>query len=162
MRNGMAIFTGIGLIATAGTAQAASPEYCALFAREYANQAVATSGSTAPPDPRVQDRAFYKCLNLDEEPELPRKSAYFGTDLDSETPIEQGSAEDAGGPAAEPSAATATAQATPARRSGRRRGSGLDPWTPEWRAWCESHFPNSFDPETGTVLPYSGSRRFCD
>ena len=44
---------------------------------------------------------------------------------------------------------------------GKFRGSGLAPWTPEWRAWCAEHFPNSFDPKTGTIVPYDGTRTLC-
>ena len=29
----------------------------------------------------VQDQAYYRCLNMDEDPPLPQKSAYFGTKL---------------------------------------------------------------------------------
>ncbi len=29
---------------------------------------------------RVEDQAYYRCLNLDDEPEFPTTSAYFGTE----------------------------------------------------------------------------------
>jgi hypothetical protein len=47
-------------------------------------------------------------------------------------------------------------------RSGKWSGSGLPVGSPEWKAWCQEHFPNSFDPETGTIVPNStGVRTAC-
>ena len=52
--------------------------------------------------------------------------------------------------------------AASARRTGRWRGSGYATWSPEWRDWCAEHFPNSFDPKTGTIMPYkTGVREPC-
>jgi hypothetical protein len=43
-----------------------------------------------------------------------------------------------------------------------RRGSGHAMWSRKWRAWCSQHFPNSFDPKTGTIVPYkTGVRTIC-
>jgi hypothetical protein len=38
-------------------------------------------------------------------------------------------------------------------------GSGKAPWTAEWKAWCARNFPNSWDPDTGTILNYGAGRR---
>ena len=37
----------------------------------------------------------------------------------------------------------------------------LEPFTPEWIAYCEDKY-NSFNPETGMYLAYSGTYRMCD
>jgi hypothetical protein len=148
---------------------AASPAYCALYAREYTAQF--TTGSDADEamasEYKIQEQAYYQCLNMDVEPEFPATSVYFGTGLndilagvggplegvaEGDASFEEPVAEAA--PAAKP-AATQTAS----RSSG--RGSGLQPWTPEWEAWCKAHYPNSFDPNDGTVMPFNESRRFC-
>ena len=161
------------------TTAAAPPAYCALYAREFANhvfQQETVDGTTV----RIQDRAYYHCLNQDEVPELPIRSAYFddGTmseatarsiwqfmrasnltamsydeylatlDIDLRGPqadVHQHDDISAGGPI------TASATATPPEtRIGRSRRT---PWTTEWVAWCSSHYPNSFDPETGLIVP---------
>ncbi len=50
----------------------------------------------------------------------------------------------------------------PAKRTGRRRGSGLPQGSPELAAWCLKHFPNSYDAATGTIVPYeTGVRTLC-
>jgi len=160
---------GLGLAALLGeTAEAASPAYCALYAREYANQMVqkdAAPGMAV----SVQDQAYYRCLNRDEEPALPAASAYFGTDVTGERALlgtisegdislnDEEPVVTAPQPAPAP-AATATATQTTVGSRSRRV-----PWTPEWVAWCSSHFPNSFDLETGTIIPYETNRReFCN
>ena len=78
---------------------------------------------------------------------------------------------DATAPAEAPAVATTAARndeassgATdaPARRTGRRRGSGLPQGSPELALWCLEHFPNSYDPDTGTIVPYeTGVRTLC-
>jgi hypothetical protein len=168
--SGWAAVCGAALsILIPSAASAASPAYCALYAREYTAQF--TTGSDADAamasEYKIQEQAYYQCLNMDVEPEFPDTSVYFGTGLNDilvgvggplegvaegdaaiEEPVEEAA------PAAEP-AATQTAS----RNSG--RGSGIEPWTPEWEAWCKAHFPNSFDPKDGTVKPYDEPRRFC-
>ena len=63
----LGLFT-IAIVAVGtGTAFAASPAYCALYAREYATQFSDGSGTNQ----RIQDQAYYRCLNLDEDPEFP-------------------------------------------------------------------------------------------
>jgi hypothetical protein len=32
----------------------------------------------------------------------------------------------------------------------------------EWKNWCAQHFPKSFDPKTGTIIPLkTGKRTLC-
>jgi hypothetical protein len=160
-----------------GSGLAASPAYCALYAREYTAQF--TTGSSADAalasEYRILEQSYYQCLNMDIEPEFPQTSVYFGEGLNDILggiggPIEgvaQGdtsATEDVAAevPAAEATPApkpTQTASNTPPRRGG--RGSGLEAWTPEWEAWCRDHFPKSFNPDDGTVKPYGEARRFC-
>jgi hypothetical protein len=158
----------------AGAASAASPAYCALYAREYALDTVQPNAAAGMLQ-SIQDQAYYRCLNMDEDPPLPRKSAYFGTDLAKPSPAAAALAtaivEDAKPTTPKPTAApkptqsrtvaTASASRTSTSTSS-RRGSGLSAWTPEWEAHCAKYFPNSWDPKTGTVLPYgSGKRQLC-
>jgi hypothetical protein len=65
---------------------------------------------------------------------------------------------DTAAPPAEVNAAQTASATTTRRRPG--RGSGFDPWTPEWVTWCEDHY-RSFDPDTGYVKTYSGVRKLC-
>ena len=65
---------GIGMIA-ADAASAASPAYCALYSREYAIDSVQAAAAPGMLQ-SVQDQAYYRCLNMDEDPPLPQKSAY--------------------------------------------------------------------------------------
>lgn len=158
----------------AESATAASPNYCTVYAKETARQVIAKDESEFTSD-LVYDRLYHKCLNMDEEPALP--AAY------AETPVTRGDAaadddatasflEDA---TAETPTVDATAidenvvkgtapidsekTTTPPRRTGRWRGSGYAMWSPQWRDWCTEHFPNSFDPQTGTIMPYGKAER---
>jgi hypothetical protein len=159
----------------AESAAAASPDYCMVYAKETARQVIAKDESELTRD-LVYDRLYHKCLNMDEEPDLP--AAY------AERPVKRGNIaadddaaitsilEDA---AAETPTVDATAidesvvkrtaaiesekTSAPARRTGRWRGSGYAMWSPQWRDWCAEHFPNSFDPQTGTILPYGKAER---
>lgn len=71
------------LLATAaGGAEAAAPTYCALYAREYANQFTAAAGEKPGSEPKIQDEAYYRCLNMDQDPQMPATSAYSGISLD--------------------------------------------------------------------------------
>lgn len=167
---------GIGLAAIAAStciegALAASPAYCALYAREYALQFVEPATPPAAATQHVQDQAYYRCLNLDENPEFPMTSAYFGADdedllsggvmltvAEGDAAFDdEADATDTSVPAAA-TTSTRTASAAKPRRKG--RGSGLDPWTPEWIDWCEANY-RSFDPQTGYVKTHSGTRKLC-
>ena len=150
-------------------ASAASPAYCALYAREYTAQFATGSDSdpAAASEYRIQEQAYYQCLNMDIEPAFPETSVYAGEGFDDIIggmggPLEgvaegDASAED---PIVEAPPEPKPAVTQTAWRSG-SRGSGLEAWTPEWEAWCKSHFPNSFDPNDGTVKPFDEPRRFC-
>lgn len=87
MKNSVALLCfAFGLLPVVTPAFAASPAYCALYAREYAAARIggASGDQAASALQRVSDQAYYRCLNMDEEPELPTTSAYFGTeDTDS-------------------------------------------------------------------------------
>ncbi|CAN5205725.1 hypothetical protein BH10PSE9_BH10PSE9_07110 [soil metagenome] len=176
MKSRFATLAGLGLLlAIAGAARAAAPAYCALYAREYANQFTAAAGQPAGAERRIQDEAYYKCLNMDQEPELPSTSAYSGTDLDAtakggpleDLPTNSVAATEAQGDAdmdettpLTPSPAKPKVNTPPKRKY---YGSGLAAWSPEWKSWCQAHFPNSFDEKTGTILPSNGGgkRVFC-
>jgi hypothetical protein len=171
---------GFGLITfTVGSAPAASPDYCAVYAKEVARQALPANEGTPSAD-RIHDRLYHKCLNMDEEPALP--TAYTETPPDGvgRSLVEDGESaasilEDA---AAEAPTVDATAideamvkrtaaieddrPEAPAIRKGRWRGSGYAMGSPEWKNWCAEHFPKSFDPRTGTVIPLkTGIREPC-
>ena len=160
------------IIGTANPASAASPAYCALYAREYTAQFATGSSADAAmaSEYRIQEQAYYQCLNMDVEPEFPATSVYFGGTIDDvlgggpyETVAQGDAAVDETDPVVEPPVVKPkpkrTASVTAPRRSG--GGSGLEAWTPAWQAWCQAHFPNSFDADTGTVKPYGEDRRFC-
>lgn len=160
-RNTIISLAGFGFLAFAPDgAAAAAPDYCALYAREQAR--VTAGASTAEALQRAEDKAFYQCLNMDEDPPLPEASAYSdepaGPDLTGEGDAAVGD-ETAVEPAAKPVAKPKPVRS--ARASGGYRGSGLKPWSPEWKAWCAAHYPNSFDAKTGTVLPFGGKRTLC-
>jgi hypothetical protein len=158
--------------AAIGSAKAAAPAYCALYAREFAVDSV-QPGAAAGMLQSVQDQAYYRCLNQDEDPPLPKASAYFGTGIAATVAFPGRTAP--GVPAAAPKPASAAAApstevpaAAPrvvvtARASAAGyRGSGMTPWTQEWMDWCARNFPNSWDDKSGTVLHYgSGSRELC-
>jgi hypothetical protein len=76
---------GVGLLVlTAEGALAAPPTYCALYAREYGNLADISTPEEA--IRRIQDQAYYRCLNQDEDPPLPTGSAYVGARVDDGLP----------------------------------------------------------------------------
>jgi hypothetical protein len=158
MRMFLVPLAGLGLAALAAeAASAASPAYCALYAREYANQMVQV-GAPAKMTISVQDQAYYRCLNQDEDPTMPTASAYFGADVEDPGPV-RALAATADGNASKPTTVSQPASTT--SKSTRRSGT-LVAWSPQWVAKCKKYYPNSFDPKTGTVLPYhASSRRMC-
>lgn len=167
-------------VLAAGSAGAASPDYCSVYAKEISKQTLSANKSNLSAD-RVHDRLYHKCLNMDEEPALP--AAYAETPLDGiggsladersidnrsmESIVEEATSESptVDATAIDESVVKRTAAieskkaTTPATRQGQWSGSGYAMWSPEWRSWCEEHFPNSFDPESGTVLPYDKTER---
>jgi hypothetical protein len=195
--------TTLGFVGWCGVAEAASPAYCALYSREYALDAV-QPGAAAGMLQSVQDQAYYRCLNQDEDPPFPTTSAYFGASVAKSTaPSSAASITSVSSP--EPKSASqpktesvakvtvesqsasvpkTTTQAsaaqivTPSPRPAQAKppqtntvvadgntyrsnyhGSGKAPWTSEWKAWCARNFPNSWDPDTGTILNYGAGRR---
>jgi hypothetical protein len=167
------------LAATAGAAMAAPPEYCALYAREYANQFAAAAGEKLGSEPKIQDEAYYRCLNMDEEPAMPATSAY--SDLPVGTADQGGPLEPVPGATAADTTAQAkhnaapiletakpsagplpptpvqqTADSTPSTRS---YTGGKKPGTPEWLAACRKYFPHSFNEKDGTILPHGSNQR---
>lgn len=168
-------FLGLGLAGFAvGPAAAASPDYCAVYAKEFSKQVLSTD-EVSPSSGRVHDRLYHKCLNMDEEPAMPaafaetgqdklggspddRSAASILEDAASETPTVDATAIDEA--VVKRTAAIESAKAeTPVTRNGRWRGSGYATGSPEWRNWCAEHFPKSFDPKTGTILPYDKAER---
>jgi hypothetical protein len=185
MRIAALTLSGLGLLATGTAASAASPAYCALYAREFAASKISApiAGDAAGAVQRVQDQAYYRCLNQDEDPAFPETSAYFGAEIDQiyGDTIEQGDAAGAipdqpvtaadavattGTAGGDPGAAAApAAQAKPIRTataaSGRKKGgSGLEQWSDEWVSWCKDHY-RSFNETTGMVLTLSHERKMC-
>ena len=185
MKTGIALmFMASGLL-PAAPAIAASPAYCALYAREYAAARIgAPSGDvSAGALQRVEDQAYYRCLNLDEEPEFPTTSAYFGSPVEEIDggiggPFEAIAEGDAAGdqpdvpvdasavsavtvadpPAPKPKPKPIrTASTVPSRGP---HGSGLTQWSDEWVTWCKDHY-KSFNLTTGMVTTLSGDRRMC-
>lgn len=177
------------VIVLAGPARAASPQYCAFYAREFVRQ-FDLGKTQAAAVIEISDKAYYRCLNLDTAPTLPELSAYAGSALDgtdlADPLLAQGDGdyeEDVGetsegaptidivtpeGSGVQPPVETAidepSSPSTPRTASATgtlKSRSGLTPWSPEWRRWCEEHFPNSFDPETGSVIAFEGGRGFC-
>lgn len=83
--------------------------------------------------------------------------------IDAPAPAEQpAEAPAVAATAARSDEASSGATTAPARRTGRRRGSGLPQGSPELALWCLEHFPNSYDPDTGTIVPFeTGVRTLC-
>ncbi|MHA1158325.1 MAG: hypothetical protein ACTSP2_06220 [Alphaproteobacteria bacterium] len=155
----------------ATSVEAASPDYCAFYAREYVAQfKLGADEATLARD--LGDQAYFRCLNLDRAPALPEQSAYAGSPFDAGSPASEFVAQgDSYMPAEDTDMQPEIAEllleeippteivvATPAPQRSR---SGLKPWSAEWRSWCERHFPNSFDPSTGYVRPFRGAPGFC-
>ena len=158
-RQAAIMLAGLGFLAISPEgAAAAAPDYCALYAREQAR--VSPEGDTAEALQRAQDKAFYQCLNMDEAPPLPEDSAYADDALGAGVTAEgDASAGDETLIEPDPAPAPKPKRTRSAKASGSHRGSGFKQGSPEWKAWCQEHYPNSFDPKTGTVLPLGGGGR---
>ena len=73
----------VGAFCAPIAAWAAPPAYCALYAREYASAKIdspVTTDDVAALE-RLQDQAYFRCLNADNEPPFPETSAYFGASM---------------------------------------------------------------------------------
>jgi len=151
----------VALTGAAGAVWAASPVYCALYAKEFVKHAAVESQGSIPPS-RIRDRAYHKCLNMDDEPLLPTAYADPGSDgTGGPFSLVEGSNQSVDNAAESAVKAAAEPGPEPAPDSS-RRGSGYAMWSQEWRAWCSQYFPNSFDPKTGTIVPYkTGVRTVC-
>jgi len=158
-------------------AWAASPAYCALYAREYAASRIVApaAADAASALQRLADQAYYRCLNLDDEPEFPTTSAYFGHGIEEITgatdavggpflTVEEGDASAGDETLITPPvvvAPTVVAKPKPKpKQLARGSGSRLVAWTPDWVAWCKEHY-RSFNPKTGFVLTLSGEKKLC-
>jgi len=141
------------LTAMSSEAPAASPTYCAIYAKAFSQQQAMQGGEDGD---MSELRAYHKCLNLDDEPAMPETAFSDPQEGGIGGPFVEVGQEEAGAP-------EQVADATPRPAASGRRGSGLVAWSAEWREWCRSHYPKSFDPETGTVMPLdTGKRQFCN
>lgn len=158
------------MVFSAGSALAASPDYCAVYAIEFAKQVSPNEGKLSAE--LIHDRLYHKCLNMDEDPPLPNAYAEARPDGVGKSLVEGSESpaailDDAEAPTVDATAIdeaivkrTAAIEGDhpkmPAKQQsqGRWRGSGYAMGSPEWKNWCAEHFPNSFDPKTGTVMPY--------
>lgn len=172
MKTLIAPLAALALCGMAGAASAASPAYCALYAKEYARHAMSQSQGSVP-EGHVHDRAYSKCLNMDDEPPLP--TAYVDPQQDGIggpfVPVEEGSAGEGPDVAVEaPSAPQDNLEQTnwgemavsQPKGTDDSVNSGLPVGSAEWATWCRKHYPRSFDPATGTVVPSAtGVRTAC-
>lgn len=160
---------------------AAQMNYCETWADRVAENAPAArmDGSDRK---AIRDKAFYECLNMDEEPPLPGNALGLFIDpsgspfkaLDAppvETPpgapLATGAAD--GKPADEEPVAQGDADegdivgsietGQPVEDDGQGRGSGKPRGSQEWADFCARYYPNSFDRDTGTVVPVKLGRR---
>ena len=151
----------------AEAALAASPAYCRLYAREVVKLA-AIDSQVSISNERIQDSAYYKCLNMDDEPVLPTADAGSESDgvggpfVEATEPIAPAVDQTIVEEIAAPQSDSTSPQVETKKPTGKWRGSGLAAWSTEWKKWCAEHFPNSFDADTGTVIPYkTGERTIC-
>jgi hypothetical protein len=157
-----------------GEAAAASPEFCTLYAQEVADRARA-DGSAAGAPAVIRDRAYYRCLNQDDEPALPsvqaaaepkpRDGDVTGTVSTPARTEAKANPETQPGVKTPPAAIAEVPEAAEpeppkARAKGRFRGSGFQQGSKEWAAWCAGHY-KSFDPATGYYQPFSGPKTLC-
>ena len=165
-----ALIVSGSVFVTTGDSLAASPAYCALYAREYANGRIGTprTGDAISALQRIQDQAYYRCLNMDEEPDFPASSVYFGAAVEEIVGAIGGPFEPIGeGDASLDDEVEIPADEAPApkikpapRVEQTRTASEKTAWTPEWKNWCAAHY-RSFNRETGLVLTFSGERKLC-
>lgn len=118
-------------ISAVSSAWAAAPGYCALYAREYVRAAAGVPlVRDDVPDglSRLENRAYYRCLNLDEAPELPSASIYYRPDAATEAALgsefQAMPTEEAAKPSAAPKIPKVAKQKTKRKpvRSARRHG----------------------------------------
>jgi hypothetical protein len=155
MKIRLVLAAALWALALSTAAYAASPQYCAFYAREYSRQ-FSLGVQEAQTELDIADQAYYRCLNQDEDPPLPENSSYMGENEAA-----------TGGPfipvakSTEADSPVVPVDPAPEPAGGLTSRSGLKPWSTQWASWCQEHFPNSFDVETGFVRPYSGRPSFC-
>ncbi|HSO48850.1 MAG TPA: hypothetical protein VLQ68_13080 [Rhizobiaceae bacterium] len=159
-----------------GTAAAAQLSYCETWADRVAEHSPA---SRIDEESRItiRDKAFYECLNMDDEPPLPDNALGLFIDpssspfkpLESPPVVTPPQARQPVTPAQEPEPVaqgdaddvqvTNSVSAPPSEDDGQGRGSGKPRGSQEWSDFCTKYYPRSFDPETGTVIPVKLGRR---
>ncbi len=166
-------------------ARAATMNYCETYADRVAQYSPAAKADDQARQ-FIRDKAFYECLNMDEEPPLPQDALGLSMDptgspfkvLDAPdaatartmAPQPSQPGEKTGGEAASVSMDADTpgesggetgggAAKTASADDGQGRGSGQPRGSEKWEAFCAKYYPNSFDPKTGTVIPAKLGRR---
>jgi hypothetical protein len=145
---------------------AASPEYCTVYAQASADPKGSASASAADTETlqRVYDKAYFECLNADDEPALPEEFVA----RNAEELVSEGDA-DVGDPAepavvvkpkAEVKKAAAKTKSASVSRKNKRYTSGFPVGTDGWKAWCKDNY-RSFDEATGNYKSFSGEIKPC-
>jgi len=157
------------LLAVAVPAMAASPEYCTVYAQASADPKGSASASAADTETlqRVYDKAYFECLNADDEPAMPEEFVARSADeLVSEGDTDSGDAADTPDVKAKPVVKKAAAKtvsvtkAVSASRKKKRYTSGFPVGTEGWKAWCKDNY-RSFDESTGNYKSFSGEIKPC-
>jgi hypothetical protein len=154
------------LLAAALPAVAASPEYCTVYAQASADPKGSASASAADTETlqRVYDKAYFECLNADDEPALPEEFvARNAEELVSEGDIDAGDLAET--PEVKPKAAVKkaavkTTKSASVSKKKKRYSSGFPVGTEGWKAWCKDNY-RSFDEATGNYKSFSGEIKPC-
>ena len=147
-------------VAPVPPAMAASPEYCTVYAQASADPKGTASGSASDTETlqRVYDKAYFECLNADDEPAIPDEFLARSAD----DPVVSEGDSDAGDEKPvvkkEPKGAKTASADLPRKK--KRWTSGFPKGTAGWQAWCEDNY-KSFDVKTGTYTSYSGEKKPC-
>ncbi len=162
------------LLAAVAPAMAASPDYCTVYAQASADPKGSASASAADTETlqRVYDKAYFECLNADDEPAMPEEFvARSAEELVSEGDTDAGDLAETTEvkpkievkPKAEvkkvATKATKSSSAS-ASRKGKRWNSGFPVGTEGWKAWCKQNY-RSFDEATGNYKSFSGEIKPC-
>jgi hypothetical protein len=153
-------------LAAAVPAMAASPEYCTVYAQASADPKGSASASAADTETlqRVYDKAYFECLNADDEPAMPEEFvARNAEDLVSEGDIDAGDVAETPDVKPKPEvkkAAVKTTKSASVSRKKKRYTSGFPVGTDGWKAWCKDNY-RSFDEATGNYKSFSGEVKPC-
>jgi hypothetical protein len=167
-------------------AKAATMNYCETYADRVAQYSPAAKADEQARQ-FIRDKAFYACLNMDDEPPLPESALGLFIDpsgspfrvLDAPEAAtaptivpqqrEAGEGEASVSLDADTPGETVTGSVTNGETGGETdplladdgqgRGSGHAKGSDEWEAFCAKYYPNSFEPKTGTVIPAKLGRR---